>query len=188
MKRLTRLSLFAAAVILLAQCTPAQEEKAEPEATTYSFAEGHAKVWAEAVAQIEELADAMPEDQWNYTPHDSSRTFAEQLLHIGGSSKIIANLYLKDIPPPQDRPEMNAEEMSKEEIMTFVTTQLTETGEIMAAMSDQQLMENIKSFGGNDFSRLEGLLTIHDHLTNHKAKANLYVRISGNTPPSYRYY
>ena len=48
--------------------------------------------------------------------------------------------------------------------------------------------EEIKSFGGNQMSRLEGMLTVHDHMTNHKAKANLYVRISGNTPPSYKYY
>jgi len=55
-------------------------------------------------------------------------------------------------------------------------------------MSDEQLTESIKSFSGNDMTRMEGLLLVHDHLTNHKAKANLYVRISGNEPPAYRYY
>ncbi len=145
-------------------------------------------MWNAAIDQIVELSDAMPVDMYNYKPSDSVRTFAEQLIHIGGSSVVIANLYLKDIPPPEDRPDMDVANMSKEEIMKFVITSLEQTGEIISSMSDQQLMEKIKSFGGNDMTRLEGLLTVHDHLTNHKAKANLYVRITGNKPPSYRYY
>ena len=95
---------------------------------------------------------------------------------------------MKDIPPPQDRPEMNVAEMSKEEILGFVIGQLETTGELIAGCSDQMLMETITSFGGNEMIRLEGLLTVHDHFTNHKAKANLYVRITGNKPPSYKYY
>ncbi len=182
MKNLTKPSIgFVTVILLLTQC-------AAPNEPTYNITEGHIKVWNAAIDQIVELSDAMPEDQYNYKPHDSVRTFAEQLIHIGGSSTVIANLYLKDIPPPQDRPERDVASMSKEEIMSFVTGQLRETGEIMAAMSDQQLMDTIQSFGGNTMTRLEGLLTVHDHLTNHKAKANLYVRIAGNKPPSYKYY
>ena len=78
--------------------------------------------------------------------------------------------------------------MSKDEIKSMVKANLDETWEIMSSMSDEQLDEEIKSFSGNTMTRREGLMLVHDHLTNHKAKANLYVRISGNTPPSYRYY
>lgn len=153
-----------------------------------SIVDGRMPVWNEAINQVMELADAMPEDKYNYTPHDSIRTFAEQLIHIGGSSKVIANMFLKDIRPDGPPPDMDVSAMSKDEIKGFVKQSLMETGEIMSSMTDEQLMEMIKSFSGNDMSRLEGMLLVHDHLTNHKAKANLYVRISGNKPPSYRYY
>ena len=72
--------------------------------------------------------------------------------------------------------------------LKLMLLQLEATWEIMSSVSDQQLDEQIKSFRGNDFTRREGLITVHDHLTNHKAKANLYIRISGNTPPAYGYY
>jgi len=189
MKRNLTMAVILAMSVILTNCVesnPAAESE-EPEGPTYNFVEGHAPVWNEAIAQILELAESMPEDSYGFTPHDSVRTFAQQLLHIGGSSIVIANLFLNDIQPegpPQD-PEGD---MSKEDIIALVKQNLEETWEIMESMSDDQLDEEVKSFAGNAMTRREGLIFVHDHLTNHKAKANLYVRISGNEPPSYRYY
>lgn len=191
MKRnLTMVAILVMTAILTncSQSNPAVESE-EPEGPTYNFVEGHAPVWNEAIAQIMELAESMPEDSYDFTPHDSVRTFAQQLLHIGGSSVMIANMFLKDIMPEGEGPPPDPEvDMSKEEIIASVKQNLEDTWEIMKSMSDQQLDEEIKSFSGNTMSRREGLLLVHDHLTNHKGKANLYVRISGNEPPSYRYY
>lgn len=92
-------------------------EVSEP---TYHFVEGHAPVWDEAIAQVMELADAMPEDYYTYKPHDSVRTFAEQLVHIGASSKVIVNMFLKDIQPDGPPPDMDVSAMTKAEIVAFV--------------------------------------------------------------------
>jgi len=178
-------------LIMLAGCTQTAEENHEEgnydeSAPTYSFVENHKPVWAEATARIMALADAMPEEMYGYKPHDSVRTFAEQLVHIGGSSPAIANLYLKDIPGEQ--PKMDITTMSRDEIKEIVKKGLDQTWEIMSTMSDQQLDEEIKSYVGNTMTRREGLMSVHDHLTNHKAKVNLYIRISGNQPPIYGYY
>jgi len=164
------------------------DETEMSDASTHSFVEGHGPIWNEAIEQLMELADAMPEEDYSFAPHDSVRTFAEQLVHIAGSSKVIANMFLKDIQPEGPPADVDVSAMSKEEVKGLLRTSLGETWEIMASMSDEQLTEGIKSFSGNDMTRLEGLLLVHDHLTNHKAKANLYVRISGNEPPGYRYY
>lgn len=155
---------------------------------TFKIAEDHAKVWTEAIAQVMELADAMPEESYGFKPHDSIRTFAEQLVHIGSSSKVIAHIYLKDAPPPTDQQTRAANSMSKAEIKATVSTQLEEVRDLMVSMSDESLREEITSFSGKKMSRLEGMLMVHDHLTNHKAKANLYIRLSGANPPEYRYY
>ena len=192
MKRILVFAMLMAGAIAFTNCTQQSvanegnlQEVSDP---TYHFVEGHAPVWDEAIAQVMELADAMPEDYYDFKPHDSVRTFAGQLIHIGASSKVIANMFLKDIRPEGPPPDMDVSAMTKAEIVAFVKTNLEETGEIMKSMSDEQLAEKIKSFSGNEMTRLEGLLFVHDHLTNHKGKANLYVRISGNEPPSYRYY
>lgn len=168
------------------ESTPSAEEVlSEP---TYNFVKQHALTWEEAIKQIDELADAMPEEMYSYRPHDSLMTFAEQLVHIGGSSKVMAGMFLKDQQPDGPPPQMNLSDMSREEIKDMVRTNLQETGDIIASMSDEQLQEEVKSFSGNDMTRQQAIMLIHDHLTNHKAKVNLYVRVSGNTPPDYRYY
>lgn len=189
MKIFHQLSALAFGAMFFSYCTPPSDtaQAEEVVAPTYVFVENHALVWDEAIKQIEELGEAMPEDRYSYKPHDSVMTFAEQLLHIGGSSKVLAEMFLKDIQP-SGSPDMDASAMSKAEIMEFVKTNLIETGEIMKSMSDEQLQEEIKSFSGKPMTRQQGLLFVHDHLTNHKAKANLYVRVSGNEPPEYSYF
>lgn len=180
---------FAVIIALFFSCAERQdhaEEQPEHE-PSFSFVEGHKPVWELAITQVVEIAEAMPEENYAFSPHDSVRTFAEQLVHIGGSSKVIANLFLKDIQPDFSQ-SPDIEGMSKSEIISMVRTNLEETWAIMETMSDEQLDEEVKSFAGNTMTRREGLMLVHDHLTNHKAKANLYVRISGHEPPAYRYY
>jgi len=162
--------------------------EAKKEEKRYTIAKSHFKVWKEAIAQTLELGEAMPEDQYAFKPHDSIRTFAEQLVHIAASSKTLANLYLKDIPRPENRTEHDANTLSKEEVLALVKTNLEEVGEMIKQMDDEQLMgEEVQSFAGNPMLRLHGMMFIYDHLTNHRAKANLYMRVSGNEPPKYRY-
>lgn len=191
MNTLKNLSISLFSLVFLSYCSPQETSEtasAQDAGPTYEFVEAQAPIWEEAIAQLEELGDSMPEDMFDYKPHDSVRTFAEQMMHIGGSSKMMANMFLKDEQPSGPPPSMDLSAMSKEEIINAVVADLRETGEIMGTMSDESLKEETQSFSGRNISRMQAILMIHDHLTNHKAKANLYVRISGNEPPNYRYY
>lgn len=173
-------------VLLFAQCG---EKAPEKEYVSYAIAEQHVKVWDIAIEQVMELVDSMPGDKLNYRPHDSIRTFAEQIVHIGISSELITNLFLKDIPRPQNIPEVKVEEMNKEELKAYVKARLEVARANIAGMSDEELLhEEVKSYLDHKMTRLEGMMFAHDHLTNHKAKANLYIRIAGIRPPHYRYY
>ncbi|MCB0696349.1 MAG: DinB family protein [Chitinophagaceae bacterium] len=173
-------------ILFFAQCGQNAEEN---EPVSYAISEGHVKVWDIAIEQVLELVDSMPDNMLNYKPHDSIRTFAEQIIHIGISSEMITNLFLKDIPRPQNIPEVNAAEMTKDDLKKFVKERLEAARANIASMSDDQLLhEHVKSYMGNTMTRLEGMYFAHDHLSNHKAKANLYIRVAGIRPPHYRYY
>lgn len=178
---------LACMVMLFAQCGDNNSEHTE--APSYNIAEEHAKVWSVAVNQVMELIDSMPDEHLNYSPDDTVRTFAEQMVHIGISSEMITSLFLKDIPRPDSIPQVDAATMTKVELKDFVRQRLDKAGSIIVSMSNDQLLnEKVKSYMGNEMSRLEGMIFAHDHLTNHKAKANLYIRLVGKTPPSYNYY
>lgn len=161
---------------------------AESKEPTYKIANLHAKIWDSTIEQILEIADAMPEDMMNYQPHDSLKTFAEQLVHISAASKGVSDFFLRDIPFEHASPDKDIATMTKSEIKKFVLNQMEMTKVNFLKTSDEDLMEEISSFSGNKMTRLEGLFMVQDHTSNHKAKLNLYLTISGNEPVPYRYY
>ncbi|MCB9064919.1 MAG: DinB family protein [Chitinophagales bacterium] len=176
-------------IVLFSQCSQsAPEQNAEEVTPSYSIAEQHLKIWDEATEQVYELIDHMPEDKLQYKPHDSLRTFAEQIVHIALSSYSIANMFLND-EKMHGPNEMNASKMTKDDLKMLVKEKLGAARKIMEGMSDERLLnEKVTTFMGNEMTRLEGMMFVHDHLTNHKAKANMYIRMTNTQPPKYRYY
>jgi len=184
--------LLIGAMFILVQCTSDTSKGASDVAIatpSYQIVEGHAPVWELATKQLLEMADAMPEDLYGYRPHDSVQTFAEQLVHIVTASKGIANFFMKDERSDGPPPSVDVSSITREELKALIRTQMAETWDIIKTISDDELLnETCQSFSGNTMSRLEGLWFVQDHMSNHKSKANLYIRVSGNEPPSYRYY
>lgn len=151
-----------------------------------TWAKMYGPIWENAQKQVLDIAEAMPEDKYSYRPTDISRTFAEQLMHIGYSSKYIAEAYLKGVQAEYEDP--SPEGMSKAEIIKFLKESLAACGQIYQELSEEELNQQVTTFGGNTMSKRQMIISIHDHLTNHKAKANLYVRMNGIEPPPYGYY
>ncbi|MBT29667.1 MAG: hypothetical protein CMO01_08385 [Thalassobius sp.] len=151
-----------------------------------AFTEMYVPIWNQGKAQVIELAEAMPEDKFSFKPAEESKTFAEQIVHIAASSHIMAQMILKGEKVEYKEPD--ASTMSKEEIIEFTEKELSATADIIESLSEKELKTEIKSFGGNMMPKQQAVIFIHDHLTNHKAKANLYIRMNGIDPPKYRYY
>ena len=157
-----------------------------PKTASSEFGEMYGPIWANAQKQVLDIAEAMPEDKYIYRPSDVSRTFAEQMMHIGYASKYIAEAYLKGVQAEYS--EASAEGKSKAEIVSYLKENLAACGEIFGELSDEELKQEITTFSGNTMPKQQLIMFIHDHLTNHKAKANLYIRMNGIEPPQYAYY
>lgn len=192
MKKLLSILLSCSLIVSFSQCSNTNndtEATAEKEVSSTAIADGHVKIWDESQKQVIELIEYMPDKLLDFKPHDSMRTFAEQIVHIALSSELITNMFLKDIPRPKEMPEIDANSMDKEDLKAFVNDKLGNARNVIAQMTDDQLLhEKVKSVMGNEMTRLEGMFFATDHLTNHKAKANFYIRLAGHVPPRYRYY
>ncbi|MEM1137508.1 MAG: hypothetical protein AAGI07_16835, partial [Bacteroidota bacterium] len=110
----------------------------------------------------------------------------EQLVHIANASHLMSQMLLKGEKVAFSEPD--ASQMTKEEIIVQLEEKLSATAEIIASLTEDELKEKIKTFDGNEIPRQQVIIFIHDHLTNHRAKANLYVRMNDITPPKYKYY
>ena len=169
-------------VLSLSQCRPA-------DIPSYRFVENHIPIWEESIKQVIAIAKSMPEENYSYRPTDSVMTFAEQLVHIAIHSKEIASWNLNDKRLDERKRESKMIAVSgKINVIEFVRYELNQVTKIFEGASDQKLVEMKTSFIGNEMTRQEGLIFVHDHLSNHKAKINLYLRLNNIIPPSYTYY
>jgi len=148
------------------------------------FAQMYLPVWEEARDHCLEVARAMPEELYSYKPTEVSKTFAEQMVHIGYTIELLTQRYVQGMEVVPDAPD--AHSMSKAEILALLEQGFDYTTQVIYTIEQDQLDETCVMYhSGNTVSRAFAFFYVQDHLTNHRAKANLYLRMNGIEPPGY---
>ena len=141
-------------------------------------------VWLEAKSHCLEVAEAMPEELYSYRPTDISKTFAEQMVHIGYTVELLTKRYVQGMEVVPNAPD--AETMTKAEILSLLEQGFDYTTEVIRDIEQPQLDETCVMYhSGNTVSRAFAFFYVQDHMTNHRAKANLYLRMNNIDPPEY---
>ena len=149
-----------------------------------SFTKMYLPVWEEARDHCLEVAKAMPAGLYTYKPTEVSKTFGEQMVHIGYTIELLTKRYVQGMEVVPNTPDANA--MSKEEILELLESGFAYTTEVIHSIEQSQLDETCVMYhSGNTVSRAFAFFYVQDHLTNHRAKANLYLRMNGIDPPEY---
>jgi uncharacterized damage-inducible protein DinB len=148
------------------------------------FTRMYLPVWEEATDHCLEVARAMPEDLYTYKPTEVSKTFAEQMVHIGYTVELLAKRYVQGMEVTPNTPD--ATEMSKAEILALLEKGFAYVSDVIHTIEQEQLDETCVMYhSGNTVSRAFALFYVQDHMNNHRAKANLYIRMNGIDPPEY---
>ena len=145
-----------------------------------------------------EIAQAMPADKYNFRPHDSVRSFGEQMAHIGMSSKFLMGMFIKGETMPTD-PDVfaNIGKMEKEmgNSKEACIKELTEAFDSIIAMHEGMDAESLKEtfiipFDPNQpkFTKEKGFQFINEHIAHHRGQALVYLRMQGIKAPPYRLY
>jgi len=148
------------------------------------FTQMYLPVWEEARDHCLEIAKAMPEELYSYKPTEVSKTFGEQMVHIGYTIELLTKRYVQGMEVVPNTPD--ASKMTKEEVLELLESGFAYTTEVIYTIEKSQLDENCVMYhSGNTVSRAFAFFYVQDHLTNHRAKANLYLRMNGIDPPEY---
>jgi len=148
------------------------------------FTQMYLPVWQEAIEHCLDVAKAMPEELYNYQPTEVSKTFAEQMVHIAAANKLITRRYVLGMEVEPNTPD--ASKFTKAEILDMMKESFDFTTEIILSIEQEQLDETCEMYhSGNIVSRAFALFYTQDHMTNHRAKSNLYLRMNGIEPPGY---
>ena len=148
------------------------------------FTKMYLPVWLEAKKHCLEVAEAMPEKLYGYRPTEVSKSFAEQLVHIGYTIELLTKRYVQGMEVKPNAPD--ASKMTKMEIIQLLHQGFDYTTQVIYDIEQQQLDETCKMYhSGNIVSRAFAFFYVQDHMTNHRAKSNLYLRMNGIDPPEY---
>jgi uncharacterized damage-inducible protein DinB len=148
------------------------------------FTRMYLPVWLEAQAHCLEVAEAMPESLYGYKPTPESKSFAEQMVHIGYTIELLTKRYVQGMDVKPNTPD--ASKMSKEEIIKLLNEGFAYTTDVIKTIEQDKLDETCVMYhSGNTVSRAFSFFYVQDHMANHRAKSNLYLRMNNIKPPEY---
>jgi len=137
--------------------------------------------WEASKALSRAVAAAMPEDSYSFKATDAEMTFGGQMNHIaaGNGSYCSAAIGTKSpIGKPTDETKATA------------TKNLTVAYDYcidgLKELTDTDLQKTVKR-GGNDVTKFELFWGGFTHSAHHRGQAEVYLRLKGVTPPSYKF-
>lgn len=137
--------------------------------------------WENSKNYLVEMAEAMPEDKYDYKPTERQKTFKEQLLHIKGNMDWLSTTYFaKD---KKDRPKKTY--TTKAEIIQAIKDAFENTAAIIKNASAEELKEVVEFFAGPK-TKLQILNLLQDHVTHHRGQIIVYLNLNDVKPPRYR--
>lgn len=148
------------------------------------FTRMYLPVWVEARDHCMDVARAMPEELYSFKPTEVSKTFGEQMVHIAHTIPLLTKRYVQGMEVKPNTPE--ASKMSKQEILDLLDESFDYTTAVIYDIDQGQLDETCVMYhSGNTVSRAFAFFYVQDHMANHRAKSNLYLRMNNIEPPEY---
>ena len=158
-----------------------------------NFNQSFAETLKNAKAYTLEVAEKMPAEDYGFKPHDSVRSFGEQMAHIGMSTGFLHTMFIKGETvefDPAAAAQMEKEiGASKEKVIENINASFDEVIATLESMSDEDLQQTfVFNFipSNPELTKEQGYLFIRDHITHHRGQAIMYLRIQGHDAPQYR--
>lgn len=132
------------------------------------------------------LAETMPEDKYDFKATAESKTFAENLMHVGyaldwHSQSLLGGRESRDWKVDTT---FTVGNKSKEEMIARIDETFDETIKLMENFNTVKFDDRLDYLGLNRTKR-QIFLLLADHITHHRGQMLVYMRLNGLTPPRY---
>jgi len=135
--------------------------------------------WQRATTDIIDVAEAMPEDKYDYKPTAEIATFRDQLVHVAG----IAQTFVDSAKGTKTEHAHKA--MSKAEVIALLKQTLKTGQDTLGSVTDAQLLEQVKfPFGNRTVTRFTFWMGPLYQIRNHHGQLVVYLRMNGIVPPT----
>tara|TARA_R110000787_G_scaffold28923_4_gene78744 strand:- start:22810 stop:23328 length:519 start_codon:yes stop_codon:yes gene_type:complete len=137
--------------------------------------------WENSKSYLIAIAEAMPEENYNFKPTERQMTFKEQLMHIKGNMDWLSITYFTDIEYKKEKKELP---QTKNETILALENAFDAVIIIVENTPDEELKETIDFFAGPK-SKLQILNLLQDHVTHHRGQLIVYLNLNEIEPPKY---
>ena len=137
--------------------------------------------WQRAATDIIDIAEAMPEEQYDFKPVPEMSTFRDQLVHVAG----IAQRFIDSAKGAKSESGQPHKTMAKAEVIGLLKQTFQTGQEMIGSLTDAQLVEPLKyPIGDRMVTRLGFWLGPLYQVRNHHGQLVVYLRMSGIVPPT----
>ncbi|HEV7331212.1 MAG TPA: DinB family protein [Flavisolibacter sp.] len=146
------------------------------------------KDWERAKAYTVDYLNTMPADKYSYRPNDSTRSFAQQMLHLAGANVFLMMTATGSAPLAWLSMDMEGRTsaQSKDSVMYYVTTSYDYCRDAVQKADVAKWGENVKVFNTYDVSRFAMMNKTFEHQDHHRGQTTIYIRLNGIKPPQER--
>ncbi|MDT0555509.1 DinB family protein [Patiriisocius hiemis] len=134
--------------------------------------------WENSKNYLIGIAEAMPEEFYNFKPSERQMSFKEQLVHIKGNMDWLGTTYFS----AEKKEEFEKE--SKQEVIAALENSFNLVTKAIEAADSVALTETVDFFAGPK-TKLQILNLLQDHVTHHRGQLIVYLNLKEITPPRY---
>jgi uncharacterized damage-inducible protein DinB len=129
-----------------------------------------------------QLAEALPQEKYNWRPADGVRSVAEVFLHVSAANYGIPNMMGTPTPAGFSYKSMEASTTDKAQIIAELNKSFDSAHAAIAAMSNADFAKALPKLGPDaNYGDVVYLLVTHAH--EHLGQSIAYARVNGVVPP-----
>ncbi len=137
--------------------------------------------WENSKNYLIAIAEAMPENEYDYKPTERQMSFKEQLIHIKENMDWLSNSYFTE---NEYKREKTKNPNTKSETIDLLEIAFDSVIEIIENTNDAELKITVDFFAVPK-SKLQILNLLQDHVTHHRGQLIVYLNLNNIKPPSY---
>jgi uncharacterized damage-inducible protein DinB len=154
---------------------------AQPPAKTAGFRDMFLDQLKDVETKIVGLAEAMPEEKYNWRPEEGVRSIKEVYLHIAFANYFLPS-FIGAKPPAGVSPAMEKAPADKAKVLETVKTSFAHIRQIVTNLPDADLDKPTKFFG-QDMTYRQILFFTANHMHEHLGQSIAYARTNHVMPP-----
>ena len=137
--------------------------------------------WDNSKTYLIGIAEAMPEEQYDFKPTKRQMTFKEQLLHIKGNIDWLSNTYFSETDFQRTT---GIQPKTKQETIALIKSAFENAYNLIAASADEKMSDTVSFFSGPK-SKIQILNLLQDHVSHHRGQIIVYLNLNNVEPPQF---